>query len=408
MVSIASKFIKLSIFLIILLLQVSCSKDSPYVVILSLDGFRWDYAKLTETPNFDRLAEKGSKAKSLQPSYPSKTFPNHYSIATGLYPDNHGIVQNNFYDPVSDKVFRISDRVSVEDSTFWEGEPIWETAERQGVKAASYFWVGSEGYTEYLPSIRKKYDQEVPFSYRVDSVISWLKLPHKDRPHLILFYYHEPDGVGHQYGPQSQEIVQMIEELDHGLGYFLDQLELVQRAEKIEVNFILTSDHGMGAIPEGNYVILEQIIDLNRISRIHGGNPVYLISPEEDYVQEAYDNLKTAEHLKVWYKSELPAHYHYGTSPRIHEIIAEADSGWGLSLKSSSRGYSSGTHGYDPENTDMHGIFYASGPAFKKGYTVSTFQNVCIYSLIAEILNLEPAATDGSLEPLQSILLSKK
>lgn len=395
--------------LLLTLFLSSCQKDQdPIVVMLSLDGFRWDYAAKTETPSIDRLAAKGVRARSLQPAYPSKTFPNHYSMATGLYPDHHGIVQNNFFDPELDRAFRIGNRDAVQDSVFWGGEPIWETAEKQGVKTASFFWVGTESNARFQPSNRKIYEQSVPFENRIDSVISWLYLPVKDRPDLIMFYYHEPDGVGHTYGPDHQETVDMIAQLDAYIGMFLDKLEMAEEDNDLAVNFILTSDHGMGGIPGENYVILSDILDIDRLERIHGGNPVYLISPFDDYYEEALTLLQQTDHLKVFEKDALPAHYHYGTHARIESIVVEADSAWGISLRSKQQGYSAGTHGYDPANTDMHGIFYAIGPAFKSGYLHPTFENVSLYSLIAKILNLEPTQTDGSLEEVVGLLKSNK
>lgn len=371
-----------------------------------MDGFRWDYASKVETPNIDQMVREGVHAKSLIPSYPSKTFPNHYSMATGLYPDHHGIVQNNFFDKELKREFSIGNRNTVGDSIFWGGEPIWETAERQGVMAASYYWVGSETNAYFQPSIRKIYDEEISFGSRIDSVISWLNKPEKDRPHLIMFYFHEPDGVGHDYGPDSEETKDYIIQLDEYLGDFLTKLDKVQDELGIEVNFILTSDHGMGAIEEKQTIVLSEIIDPEQLIRVHGGNPVYLISTKDNYTDEAIANFEATAGLRVWRKEELPKHYHYGTNPRIEELIIEANSGWGLTFYPRNRGYSAGTHGYDPQNTDMQGIFYAIGPAFKTGYEHQSFENVCIYPLIAEILKLEPAATDGRLESVRSMLNS--
>jgi len=177
------------------------SQTQPYLVMLSLDGFRWDYADKVPTPNLDKIAKMGVKAESLQPSFPSKTFPNHYTIATGLYPDHHGIVLNAFYDPETDRYYSIRDRKTVEDGTFYGGEPIWNTAEKQGVKAGTFFWVGSDADIQKMhPSYWKKYEHNFPFEQRIDSVISWLQLPEEKRPHLILWYMHEPDSKGHRYG----------------------------------------------------------------------------------------------------------------------------------------------------------------------------------------------------------------
>lgn len=387
-------------------LLVSCqpTKPDPVVIMLSLDGFRWDYPQFAETPNIDRMAVEGVRAASLQPAYPSKTFPNHYTMATGLYPDHHGIVQNNFYDPELDRVFRISDRSAVQDSVFWGGEPIWETAERQGLRTASYFWVGSESNDRYHPTQRKMYDHGFPMQSRIDSVISWLYLPQDQRPRLIVFYYHEPDGAGHDFGPLSPQVADTVAMLDGFIGEFRKKLSQAQKDLNLAVNFILVSDHGMGYIPEGKYTYLDEVIDLNRITRVHGGNPVYQLYPESGYYEEALMALQQTPNIKVFEKHNLPAHYHYGTHPRIGDIVVEADSAWGLAIERRDRGYSAGTHGYDPRNTDMHGIFYAVGPAFKKGHVHPTFEHVHLYALIASILRLDPASNDSSLDQVKDML----
>ena len=391
--------------LIFFILTASCTKQTPYVIMLSMDGFRWDYTTMTETPNFDRLTSSGVQAASLKPSYPTKTFPNHYSMVTGLYPDHHGIVQNNFYDPDLDRKFTIGNREAVQDSVFWGGEAIWETAEKQGVKSASYFWVGSENNEYFKPSMRKLYDHDFPFEQRIDSVISWLHLPDEKRPHLILFYFHEPDGVGHNFGPESAETQETIRELDMLLGVLLDNIEEAEKELKIDINLIVTSDHGMGYIPPEQNVMLDEIVDMTAMIRVHGSNPVYLLEPEPDYLDEAYKLLSQAPHLKTWRKDELPASYNYGTNPRVPEIVVEADRGWGIGFSNKRGKYSLGTHGYDPDNTDMHGIFYARGPAFKKGYTHPSFENVCIYPLLAHILEIDPEPTDGSLDTVIPMLV---
>ncbi len=389
---------------VLLLALTSCTKKTPYLIMLSMDGFRWDYATMTETPNFDRLAASGVKAASIKPSYPSKTFPNHYSMVTGLYPDHHGIVQNNFYDPSLDREFRISDRNAVEDSVFWNGEAIWETAEKQGVRTASYFWVGSETNQHYHPGVRKIYDHSFPFEQRIDSVINWLHMPRKTRPHLILFYFHEPDGVGHKFGPGSEETLSVVRELDSLLGILIDKISEAEKDLKIKVNLIVTSDHGMGYIPKDQNILLDKVVNLDSMNRINGGNPVYLLQPDQEYSDKAYELLSHEPHLKVWHKSELPERYHYGSNQRIPELIVEAERGWGISMSDKKGKYSLGTHGYDPDNTDMHAIFYASGQAFKQGYTQATFENVCLYPLIAEIFGLIPAETDGKLDNVKAML----
>ena len=372
--------------------------------MLSIDGCRWDYPEIADMPHLDYMHKQGVKAESLIPAYPTKTFPNHYTMATGLYPDHHGIVQNNFYDPELEVHFTMGNRALVEDSVFWEGEAIWETAEKQGVRTASFYWVGSETNERYHPSIRKYFDDEVPFATRVDSAVSWLYLPEDARPHLIMFYFEEPDGVGHNYGPESEEVKTVLEQLDSLIGVTINKIRKAEADLGIEVNFIVTSDHGMGDIPPDQYIFLSDHINLEDVENYAGSNPSILIKPKEGKKEELLAALSSVPKLKSWSRDELPSHYHYGTNSRIFDIIVEADRGWGVEIKKRNREYSLGTHGYDPHNRDMHAIFYAMGPAFKAGYLHPSFENVCLYPLIAEILELKPAEVDGSLEPVRGML----
>ncbi len=373
------------------------------VVVLSMDGFRWDYPKIYHTPNLDRMAKSGCKAESLKPSYPSKTFPNHYAIATGLYPDHNGIVNNSFYDPKLDRTFRMGDRKAVEDSIFWEGEAIWETAEEQGIRTASFYWVGSESNEQYRPETTKTYSSGVPYDQQVDTVFKWLSLPADQRPSLVMFYFDEPDKTSHASGPDSPATQAVVERLDDVVGYLFAGLAKIEKKNGLDIDLIILSDHGMGLIPEKNQIILEDIIDLKKIKRINGGNPVINLDPEPGASDEVYNKLKSTPHLKVWKRAELPAKYHYGSHPRIGEIVVEADSSYGLEIRRKNS-YNPGTHGYDPDNRDMHGIFYAMGPSFKKGYVQPTFENVNIYELLAHLLDIRPAKTDGNLNVVKGML----
>lgn len=374
----------------------------PYVVMLSMDGFRWDYTDMVETPNFDKIAEKGVKAKSLKPSFPSKTFPNHYSIATGLYPDHHGIVLNSFYDPESKRYYAISNREAVEDGTFYDGEPIWVTAEKQGVTSASYFWVGSEAeIAGYRPKYWKKYDHDFAYSQRIDSVIAWLKKPEEQRPHLILWYFDEPDHSGHKFGPESDEIKNEVMKLDSLLGVFLSQMEKLPIAD--EINFIVTSDHGMANISNDRKVVLSDHVPDEWVEEVQGYNPNYNIKVKAEFEDYLYKALIYVDGITVWKSDEVPARLHYGTNPRTLDIVVVADSSWSI-VPTADKTVGKGAHGFDNDNMDMHAIFYAYGPAFKQGYVSPTFENVNIYPLICEILGLQPAPVDGSINNVQNLL----
>ncbi len=376
------------------------------VVVLSMDGFRWDFPKIYHTPNLDRLARSGCKAVALKSSYPTKTFPNHYAIATGLYPDHNGIVQNSFYDKKLNRSFRMGDRAAVEDSIFWEGEAIWETAEQQGVKTAAYFWVGTESNERYRPELSKPYESGFPYAQQIDTVYKWLSLPPADRPKLIMFYFDEPDKTSHSYGPVSKETNAEVTRLDKIVGKLVAGIDRIEKEKGMDIDLIILSDHGMSYVPADHQIFLEDIIDPKKINRFNGGSPVINLDPEPAYFDEAYKLLKATPNLKTWKLDELPARYHYGTNPRISGLIVEADSSYGVEIRRKAQGhYSLGNHGYDPDNTDMQGIFYATGPSFKKGYVQPVFENINIYELLARLLWIKPAKTDGSMAPVKGMLL---
>ncbi len=373
----------------------------PYVVMLSLDGFRWDYPARYHTPVLDSLAKAGVFAE-LIPSFPTKTFPNHYTIATGLYPDHHGIVLNSFHAVDLNRVYKISDRESVQDGVFYDGEPIWLTAKKQGVKNATLFWVGSEADVQHMhPDRWYPYDEHLPFENRIDSVKKWLSLPGSERPHLILWYYHEPDKSGHRFGPAGKETKKTVEQLDRWLGRFFTEMRKLKEFDRI--NFIITSDHGMGAITKEKSLFLDQLVDTALFEIIDGGNPVFNLKVKKGKLDEVYNRLKANPHLNVWKHNQLPQRLHYGHNIRTLDLTVAADTCWSIYL-SHRRHYGNGTHGYDNRWRAMHAIFYAAGPAFKKGYRQPPFENVNIYPLIAHILHLKPVKTDGNLSNVQSML----
>ncbi len=380
-----------------------CVDSQPYLVVLSMDGFRWDYAGKTETPNLDRIFENGVKAERMIPSFPTKTFPNHYTMATGLYPDNHGIVLNGFYDPDEERYYSTRDRDLVGDGTFYGGEPIWNTAEKHGLKAATLFWVGSEAdVQEIRPSIWKPYQHNMPYGDRVDTVISWLQKPAEIRPHLIMWYFDEPDGIGHGYGPDSEEIVETVQYLDSLLGVFLNKLEKLPISKK--VNFIVTSDHGMCGISEERVVMLNETIDSTWVEQVQGNNPVWTLKAREGFDDEIENELAGLEHIHWWRSGDVPGRLHYGTNPRTLDYVIVADSSWSVFYNEKGT-YFGGTHGYDNANIDMHTIFYATGPAFKSdGNIYPVFPNVSLYPLMCEILHLDPVPNDGDLEDVKIML----
>jgi alkaline phosphatase D len=376
--------------------------EETYLVVLSLDGFRWDYPNMYETPWLDSIAKIGIRAEGLMPAFPTKTFPNHYTIATGLHPGHHGLVQNSFYAPDLDLFYQVSDRKMVEDHRFYGGEPIWTTAEKQGVTTANLFWVGSEvNSSKGVPSIRKKYDHHLPFSQRVDSVIHWLSLSQEIRPRFVMTYMHEPDAVGHSYGPYSNEVAQKVALLDSLVGDLYTKLNKLPIAGMI--NLVVTSDHGMGAIDSSRSIYLKGLLKESWIARHEGSNPVYMLDANAGCVDSIGCALSGIKHISWWKKEEIPSELCYNHQ-RVKDFVLVADSAWSLYWEANSSGYFKGTHGYLPSNKDMHAIFYATGPAFKQGSKVPVFQNIELYGLFARVLGLKAAETDGEINHIEEML----
>ncbi|HEY9115878.1 MAG TPA: ectonucleotide pyrophosphatase/phosphodiesterase, partial [Bacteroidales bacterium] len=377
--------------------------NQPYLIMLSLDGFRWDYTEMANTPVFDSLKKVGVIAESLKPSFPTKTFPNHYTIATGLYPDHHGIVENNFHANDLGKEYSVMNRESVEDGSFYGGEPIWITAEKQGMKSATLFWVGSEADIMGMqPSIWYSYSETLSFDDRIDSVYKWLSLPEAIRPHLILWYYPEPDHTTHEVGPYSPVTIELIEALDSHLGEFFTEMRKLPIFDQL--NFIILSDHGMGPTDDEHVIFIDQVVDTADIEFFDGWNPDMNIKVKPGKLEKVYSALKNTPNLFAWKHDSLPERLKYGHNVRTQDITIVAYPGWAIG-STAKPNVGGGTHGYDNDFKDMHAIFYAVGPAFKENYQHPTFENVNIYALIAEILNLVPAETDGKLENVEGMLV---
>ena len=373
------------------------------VLLVSLDGFRWDYNQLYNTPNLNKLALDGVKADRMFSSFPTVTFPNHYTIATGLYPDHHGLINNSF--PASDLglFYRMGDRAAVENPAFYGGEPIWVTAEKQGVKAASFFWVGSEAPVGGIhPTYWKKYDDNVTYEERIDTVIKWLGYPREKRPELVTLYFDEPDHTSHSFGPNAPQTGKIVERIDSLMGMLRAKLATLPDAKGI--NLIILSDHGMAAVSSERYINLKSLVPDRMISSISGGNPVYLINSKDGKKDSVLYLLNQSKGLKAWDKSKLPAKWHYGTNQRIPEIVVVADSSWSIGTRPDGSSLRGGAHGYDNSNSDMFSIFYAAGPSFRKNYRFKELNNVDIYNLVCGILKINPAKNDGDPNHIKGML----
>jgi predicted AlkP superfamily pyrophosphatase or phosphodiesterase len=376
------------------------------VVMISLDGFRADYIQRPAAVHLRALAARGVRAERLVPSFPSKTYPNHYALVTGLYPEHSGIVANSMQDSVLGH-FAIGDNPAVRDARWWFGEPIWVTAEKQGLRAAAYFWPGSEAPIGGVrPTWYKKYDGTVPNAERVRGVLAWLALPADSAPRLINAYFSDADDIGHKYGPHAIETDSAIARLDSAVGAVIDGITRLGLDAKVDI--IVVSDHGMAEIAPDRLIYLDDYVSLDSLDVVDW-TPVAAIAPKPGKERYVYDALKHANpHLAVYRKAEVPARFNFNSGSRITPIVGIADEGWSITSRrralKAEPWTTGGAHGYDNQLLSMGALFVASGPAFKRGLVVPPFQNIHVYSLVAEILKLKPAKTDGSLDSVRVLL----
>jgi predicted AlkP superfamily pyrophosphatase or phosphodiesterase len=385
----------------------AASPRPPTLILLSFDGWRWDYDRKAPTPHLHRLMARGVRAERLIPSFPSKTFPNHYTIVTGLYPGHHGIVANNMYDPDSGLWFSLANREAVGDTRWWGGEPIWVTAQRQGLRTATLFWPGSEAPIGNLrPDDWSPYDGTLTNAERVDRILAWLDRPDAERPRFITGYFEDTDDAGHQYGPESPELRDAVTKLDVALGRLIDGIDA--RGLTDRVNLVVTSDHGMSETSVDRVIVIDDYLDdyLRAGSvEIIDLDPTIGLAPRGVGVDEVYRRLAGAHpHLRVYRKEDSPTRWRYRDHPRIPAIVGVADDGWRIRRRPAIASASAdaapartvgGAHGYDPEVRNMHGLFVAAGPSFRRDVVVPPFENVHIYHALAAALNLRPAQNDG-------------
>jgi predicted AlkP superfamily pyrophosphatase or phosphodiesterase len=377
-----------------------------YVVLVSLDGFRYDYAAKYGATNLARIAAEGASAPDgMIPSFPSFTFPNHLAIVTGLYPEHHGIVENDFYDPAREQHYAYDKPDSVQDGSWYHGVPLWVLAEKQGMRSACFFWPGSEAEIDGMrPSHYIHYDKHVLDEQRIEQVIAWLKVPAAQRPHFITLYYSQPDSAGHDFGPESSQTAEAVRHVDALIGILAADL----KALKLPVDLIVVSDHGMATV-EGNWIDLDKFADLSQL--VTDGALLY--APSEEAAARAYQQLRGAsDKFVVYRRADVPAHLHFNGNPRSGDPVVIATGPYKIRAHASEtpeivQPNVKGEHGYDPRQMkSMRPIFYAVGPDIRPGIKVPPFENVDVYPLIAKILGLQIGTVDGHLDAVRNILRS--
>jgi predicted AlkP superfamily pyrophosphatase or phosphodiesterase len=387
------------------------------VLLVSFDGFRNDYVERYNLPNFKAFAAAGTSAEGIVPCFPSLTFPNHYSIVTGLYPGHHGLVDNNFYDSALDIQYAIRNREAVEDARFYGGTPLWTLASRSGIQSASFFWVGSEVKDRsHGPDQFFIYDVNVPFRTRIDSVVAWLKLPAMKRPRMITLYFSEPDHTSHTSGPNAPATQQKLLQMDSLLGQLMKGIA----ETKVPVNTILVSDHGMSelTVNDETFTFLDEIYDVNstKVRTVVSSTLAHLYADDPTVVDSMYQLLKAHEgKYKVYRKADLPKAWHY-QHYRVGDLLLVSEpyhyirhSDRGAFKRSAPQGGKFGVHGYDPARVkDMYGLFMAQGPQIKKGKKLGLVRNIDVYPLIARILNLPLPKIDGDEKALRDVYVKPK
>lgn len=399
-----------SLFCIILAasaLIFSCKPPVNYTVIISLDGNRWDYPEYYDMPFFDSLATVGVKAR-MEPSYPASTFPNHYAMATGLVPDHNGLVNNSFWNPETQHGYAIRDAEARYDPRYYLGEPVWVTAQKQGVKCGVVYWVGSDiAIKDSHPTYYRNWDQKPhwTFSQRTDEIVRLMSLPESERPRLVMGYFDEPDHQGHLFGPISPETKAMAEQMDSLMHSLYLRLKALPHGDKI--NFIVAGDHGMTEISQKRFIRWRDVIPEEWVEKCIGSIPTSIWA-KEGYADSLYNRLSGIEHLNVWKHGEVPQYLNYGTSNRLGDIIVAPELGWQFNFAPSN---GKGAHGYDPRYEDMMIAFRAVGPDFKEGYEApftegeqSAFHNTDLYPLLCRLLGVKPEPVDGDFNRIKKIL----
>ena len=383
------------------------SPKADPVVLISIDGFRADYIRRPQARNLSALADRGVRAEWMTSVFPSKTYPSHYTMVTGLWPEHHGVVANTMWDSAIGYRFETGNRDAVADPRWWPAEPIWVAVERQGRRAAAFFWPGTETAIDGVrPTWWRRYDGSIPNAERVRQLLEWLSLPPDSAPVLVTTYFGGVDRAGHDFGPDARETDAAIAHVDSAIGALMEGVDA--RGLGGKVNLVVVSDHGMTPVAKERTIYLDDYLDLAEVEVIDW-SPVAALAPRgSGDAEELYRRLHGRHpRLTVYRRDDIPERYHYRAHPRIAPVIAVADEGWLISSRSrdaSRLREERGSHGYDPALPSMRALFVAQGPAFRTGAVIAPFGSVHVYELLCEVLGLRPAPNDGALDSVRAML----
>lgn len=370
--------------------------EKPHVILISIDGFRHDYIELHQANRLRKLSASGVRAASMIPSFPSITFPNHYTLVTGLYPAHHGLIGNSIYDPKLQRTYSMSKKDEVTDPVWYGGLPIWSLAEQHQLLTASFYWPGSEAPIGILnepgidlrPTYYYPYNELIPIHDRIRTVVSWLLMPPSKRPHFINFYLPEVDHAGHVFGPEAKETYDAVQLID---SVIYELTEAVAETG-LAVNFMVVSDHGMTSI-EKETIKQPATLDTSRFVIVNNGTYVSIHAKSNSFIKPALKALKReAKHYRVYTPNKLPRKYHFNKKDdrynRLGDIVLLADPNYYFHFNPKTTA-NPGAHGYDPyQLKDMHAVFLAWGPAFRTDTNIDAFTNIHVYSLLTNMLGL--------------------
>jgi predicted AlkP superfamily pyrophosphatase or phosphodiesterase len=375
-------------------------RGKPHLVLISIDGFGWNFQDRFDTPVLDAMAADGVRAAGLVPVFPTLTFPNHYSIATGLYPVRHGLVGNRFRSADGERWYSLGDRSAVEDGSWYRGEPIWVTAEKNGMVSAAFFFVGTEAAIGgYRPTYWNAYNESVPGEQRVDQVLEWLAMPADRRPHLVTLYFDDVDTATHRSGIASPPSIESIGRVE---GY-LERLRsgIAELPVADDVYLVVVSDHGLAAYRPGvTPFAIDEVVNLDGIKSVdHGAvSFLYFDTPDPARASAICELINEVwRHGQAVAPDGAPSSWHLGDGAGFADVIVQADPRYAvMSSRSHARQFSMGDHGWSPEFRDMHGMFLATGPGLPKGRRIGRIDAVDVYPLMLEILGLPaPGPIDG-------------
>ncbi len=379
--------------------------NKPYVILISADGFRADFTELYDAKNLKALSKNGVRANYMTPSYPSVTFPNHYSIVTGLYPSHHGLVDNSYIDLPTGAFYNMGNKKMVAEGKWYGGTPLWVLAEQQKMIAASFFWVASEADIQGIkPTYHYIYNEKTNIGTRIKAVKEWLSLPEELRPHFITFYFPQVDHDAHEYGPNDIRVGNAVQFVDSSINALQEALAILH----LPINYVFVSDHGMAKVDNVNTLPIPKAIDTAYFTVPWGDAQLHLYAKDKSKIEATYNALKQDTSITVYKLDETPSYWHYASTDDWHHrlgdliVVPHFPKIFNLSKSKTSLG----KHGFDNHFIEMRASFMAWGPAFRNGLTIDGFENVNVYPLIAHLLglNYDEKNIDGKLEVLKPIL----